>query len=401
MVGILSLSENASKLKPEEAFIYLAKALELKKKGVDVISFGIGQPDFQAPKHVIEAAKKALDEGYSGYGPSLGLSELREAIKDFVNESYGVDVKLDEIMVTVGAKTAVFMGLIALINPGDEVLIPDPGYPLYESAVLFAGGKPVFICLDENEEYRMKPEMIEEVITPRTRVIVLNYPENPVGSTLSKSDVEEIMEIAARNNIAVFSDEIYDRYVYDGEHYSTLQYEGWRENLYYVNGFSKTFAITGWRLGYVITNKNLIEKLDVIANNIYSCPVTFAQKAMADALREGLEWFKPIWREFKERRDLIYNELSPITGIKTVRPRGSFYIFPNIKELESQLGFSNCIEFSEKLLYDKGVLALPGTAFPGEGGKHHLRFSFAVSKAKIKEGTKRIKEWIKELKSEN
>ncbi|MCD6564085.1 MAG: aminotransferase class I/II-fold pyridoxal phosphate-dependent enzyme, partial [Thermoproteales archaeon] len=247
MRDISSLSKNASKLKPEEAFIYLAKAMELKRKGVDVISFGIGQPDFQPPSHVIEAAKRALDMGYSGYGPSLGLPELREAIKDFVNESYGTDIKKEEVMVTVGAKTAVFMGLIALIDQGDEVLIPDPGYPLYESAVLFAGGKPVFVKLREDEDYRMDPKMIEDAVTSRTRVIILNYPENPAGSTLSKNDVLEIMEIAKRNNIVVFSDEIYDRYVYDGEHFSTLQYDEWRSNLYYVNGFSKTFAMTGWR----------------------------------------------------------------------------------------------------------------------------------------------------------
>jgi len=393
MRDISSLSKNASKLKPEEAFIYLAKAMELKRKGVDVISFGIGQPDFQPPSHVIEAAKRALDMGYSGYGPSLGLPELREAIKDFVNESYGIDIKKEEVMVTVGAKTAVFMGLIALIDQGDEVLIPDPGYPLYESAVLFAGGKPVFVKLREDEDYRMDPKMIEDAITSRTRVIILNYPENPAGSTLSKNDVLEIMEIAKRNNIVVFSDEIYDRYVYDGEHFSTLQYDEWRSNLYYVNGFSKTFAMTGWRLGYVITNAKLIEKLDTLANNIYSCPVTFAQKAIADALKEGLDWFKPIWREFKERRDLIHSELNSIDGIKAVKPHGAFYIFPNIKGIEEKMGIDNCIDFVERMLNEIGVLALPGTAFPGENGKDHLRFSFAVSKNDIKRGIERIKEW--------
>ncbi len=394
MKDILTLSKNASKLKPEEAFIYLAKALELKQKGVDVISFGIGQPDFQPPRHVIEAAKKALDEGYSGYGPSLGLPELREAIKDFINESYGTDIKKEEVMVTVGAKTAVFMGLIALINPGDEVIIPDPGYPLYESAVAFAGGKPIFVKLKEEENYRMDPSDIEEAITSKTKVIILNYPENPVGATLSKEDVIEIMEIAKRNRIIVFSDEIYDRYVYDGEHFSTLQYDEWREILYYVNGFSKTFAMTGWRLGYVVTNSKLIEKLDTLANNIYSCPVTFAQKAIADALQEGLDWFKPIWKEFRERRDLIYTELNSIDGMNAVKPRGAFYIFPNVKGLEEKIGVENSISLVNKMLYDIGVLALPGTAFPGEGGKYHLRFSFAVSKEDIRKGIQRIREWI-------
>lgn len=202
------------------------------------------------------------------------------------------------------------------------------------------------------------------------------------------------MEIAKRNRIIVFSDEIYDRYVYDGEHFSTLQYDEWREILYYVNGFSKTFAMTGWRLGYVVTNSKLIEKLDTLANNIYSCPVTFAQKAIADALQEGLDWFKPIWKEFRERRDLIYTELNSIDGMNAVKPRGAFYIFPNVKGLEEKIGVENSISLVNKMLYDIGVLALPGTAFPGEGGKYHLRFSFAVSKEDIRKGIQRIREWI-------
>lgn len=395
----LEISAAASKLRPEEAFMYLAKAVELKNRGVDVISFGIGQPDFLPPSHVVEAAKKALDEGYSGYGPSAGLPELREAIAVFVNESYGVDVKPEEVMVTVGAKTAVFMGLMALVNPGDEVIIPDPGYPLYESAVLFSGGKPIFVKLSEEEGYRMDPSRIIGKITDRTRVIILNYPENPTGSTIAKEDVDEIMEIAAEKGIAVFSDEIYDRYVYDGEHYSTLQHEGWREVLYYVNGFSKTFAMTGWRLGYVVTNKALIGKLEVIANNIYSCPVTFAQKAAVTALEEGLEWFKPIWAEFKARRDLIHELLNRLPGVRAVRPRGAFYIFPNIEGLMRIIGVKDSVQLTERLLYEGGVLALPGTAFPGEGGRGHLRFSFAVNREDIKEGLERIKCWVDENRS--
>ena len=388
------ISRNASKLKPEEAFIYLAKALELQKKGREIISFGIGQPDFQPPKHVIELAKKALEEGYSGYGPSAGIPELREAIADFINESYGSDVSPEEVMVTVGAKTAVFMGIISLVNEGDEVLIPDPGYPLYESAVLYAGGRPVFVPLSEDEEYRLSYDSFAEKISSKTKMIVLNYPENPTGSTLTESDVRDIMEEAERRNIVVLSDEIYDRYSYDAPHYSTLKYEGWRNILYYVNGFSKTFSVTGWRIGYLITDKNLVKKLETVATNIYSCPVTFTQKAFADALKEGLEWFKPIFNKFKERRDIIYQELNKLEGVRCVKPRGAFYAFPNVTELQEILGIKNTITLVEKMLYEAGVLALPGTAFPGKLGGGHLRFSFAISTERIKEGIRRIGEWI-------
>lgn len=388
------ISKNASKLKPEEAFIYLAKALELQRKGRDVISFGIGQPDFQPPEHLVELAKKALDEGYSGYSPSAGIPELREAIAEFINQSYGTDVSPEEVMVTVGAKTAVFMGMISLVEEGDEVLIPDPGYPLYESAVMYAGGKPVFVPLREEEGYRLSYESFAEKISDKTKMIVLNYPENPTGSTLSESDVRDIMEEAEKRNIIVLSDEIYDRYSYDNPHYPTLKYEGWRDLLYYVNGFSKTFSVTGWRVGYLITNKDLVKKLETIANNIYSCPVTFTQKALADALKEGLSWFKPIFEEFKERRDVIYSELNKLEGVKCVKPKGAFYAFPNITGLQEMLGIKDTVTLVEKMLYEAGVLALPGTAFPGNLGEGHLRFSFAISAERIREGIRRINEWI-------
>ena len=336
--------------------------------------------------NVIEAAKRALDMGYSGYGPSLGLPELREAIKDFVNESYGTDIKKEEVMVTVGAKTAVFMGLIALIDQGDEVLIPDPGYPLYESAVLFAGGKPVFVKLREDEDYRMDPKMIEDAITSRTRVIILNYPENPAGSTLSKNDVLEIMEIAKRNNIVVFSDEIYDRYVYDGEHFSTLQYDEWRSNLYYVNGFSKTFAMTGWRLGYSIAPVELVEAMVKVQQASTTCAASFVQAAGIAALKGPQDCVQRMVEEYRERRDIITKGLNSIDGFECMKPKGAFYVFPSVEKLGR-----NSEELCERLLREAGVAAVPGSAF-GPYGEGHVRFSYANSRDNIQRAIDRMRE---------
>lgn len=388
------VSRASSQFGAEEAFVYLAKSLELKKKGVDVISFGIGQPDFQPPPHVLAEAKKAMDEGFNGYGPSLGMPELREKIADFVSQEYRTDVKPEEVAITVGAKSAIFIGMITLLEPGDEVIIPDPSYPLYESVARYIGAKPVFLRLHRDNNYKITFPEIEKLVTDKTKMIVLNYPENPVGTTIDRRDIEEIVDFASKKGIVILSDEIYDHFVYEKKHFSTLQTANWRETVYYVNGFSKTFAMTGWRLGYVITNKDLVSKLSVVANNIYSCPVTFEQIAAARALDYGLDWFKEILEGYKRRRDLIYQELLSIKGVRTVKPEGAFYIFPDFTQVVKEKGLKNERELVDRLLYEKGVVTLPGTAFPKDGGINHLRFSFAVPENAIREGIKRIKEWV-------
>lgn len=391
---ILKTSKSSGQLGAEEAFVYLARSLELKRRGVDVISFGIGQPDFQPPKHVIEYAKQAMDEGYNGYGPSLGMPELREAISHFINQEYGTDVKPEEVAVTAGAKAAVFIGMLALLEPGDEVIIPDPSYPLYESVARFVGARPVFLRLHHGNNYKIRYEDVEKLVTSKTRMVVINYPENPVGSTMDPKDVEGIVELAYKHNFVVMADEIYDHFIYEGKHFSTLQTPYWRDVVYYVNGFSKTFGMTGWRLGYVVANKDLVSKLSVIANNMYSCPVTFAQIAAAKALHDGLDWFKPILNQYRGRRDMIYQQLLSIKGVRVVKPEGAFYIFPDFSEIIKAKGLKSERELADRLLEEKGVVVLPGTAFPKEAGKGHLRLAFAVKEDDIKRGINRIKEWI-------
>lgn len=396
LTGSFRLNDSVTRLGAEEAFVYLARSMELKRKGVDVVSFGIGQPDFQPPDFVIEEAYKAMKEGFNGYGPSLGMPELREAIAEFVGEKYKVDVKPSEVAVTVGAKAAIFMGMLSLLNPGDEVIIPDPSYPLYESVAKFVGANPVFLKLHSGNNYKLKADDVERLISERTRMIVLNYPENPVGTTMDKEDVESIVELASRKGIVVVSDEIYDHFVYEGAHHSTLQVDSWRDCVYYVNGFSKTFGMTGWRLGYVIANAKLIERLSLVANNMYSCPPTFTQIAAARALSQGLSWFKPILESYRKRRDMIYEKLLQIPGVRVRKPEGAFYIFPDFSEVIRSAKLKNERELADRLLYEKGVVALPGTAFPKDGGVGHLRFSFAVREVDIEKGIERIRDWVSE-----
>ena len=394
VTGSFLLNEQVTRLGAEEAFVYLAKGMELKRKGVDVISFGIGQPDFQPPNFVIEEAYRAMKEGYNGYGPSLGMPELREAVARFVSSEYGVDVKPEEVAITVGAKAAIFMGMLALLRPGDEVILPDPGYPLYESVARFIGAKPVFLRLHSGNGYKVRFEDVERLFSERTRMIVLNYPENPVGTTIDRGDVEAIVELARRKGVVVVSDEIYDRFVYEGSHFSTLQTSEWRDCVYYVNGFSKTYGMTGWRLGYVITNAKLIERLSLVANNMYSCPPTFTQIAAARALERGLSWFKPLLESYRRRRDLMYELLSRVPGVRVRKPEGAFYIFPDFSEVIKELKLKSERELADRLLYEKGVVTLPGTAFPRDGGVGHLRLSFAVKEEDIERGLERIREWV-------
>jgi len=391
----LRISRAAAAMEPEEAFVYLAKGMELKRRGYDVVSFGIGQPDFKPPDFAIEAAKKAIRD-YSGYGPSKGMPQLREAVAEYLDTRYGVDVKPSEVMITVGGKAAIFLSMAALLEPGDEVIVPDPGYPVYAIVARFFGAKPVFLRLGPGNGYRVRYEDVERLVDSKTRMIVLNYPENPVGTTMSEGDVRAVLELAEERGIAVISDEIYDNFVYDAAHFSALQYPGWRRVLLYANGFSKTFAMTGWRLGYLVADEKIIERASIIANNLYSCPVTFVQVAAAEALRHDpeLKWFRPIWEEFRRRRDLIYSLLSSIPGVRLVKPEGAFYAFPDFSGVIEAKGLRDERELADRILEETHVVVLPGSAFPGEAGRGHLRFSFAVSREDIERGMERIRGWM-------
>ncbi len=386
----------------EAAFAYLAKARALAAKGMDIVNFGIGQPDLPTPSHIVEAAKRALDEGFTGYTETAGIPELRRAIADYLNERYNAGVEPDEVIVTTGAKTAIFLGIAAFIGPGDEVIVPEPSYPAYPEVARFLGGKPVFVPLKwhgQDKGFSLDIEEIESRITPRTKMIVVNNPHNPSGAVFSPGQVDEIMDIARRKNLVVLVDEIYDNFVYEGRFKSFLEEGDWRDYVAYVNGFSKTFSMTGWRLGYLVLRRDLAEKVKRLAVNVYSCPVSFVQKAGIAALKGDWGPVREMIRLFRERRDVIVEELRKVPGFETAYPHGAFYAFPRVAKLLEATGMS-VEELVNHLLEKKGVTILPGTAFPDKAGKDYVRFSFAVSVERIREGVRRIKEEVERLLEE-
>lgn len=386
-----NLSKRVFKLESELAFDYLKVAEEVAAHGVKIVSFGIGQPDFRTPEPILEAAIEALKAGHTGYTATPGIPALRSAIAEHVSNFTGSDVKPEEVIVTTGSKPAIYFSMMSFIEEGDEVIIPDPGYPTYESVVRYAGGTPIFSPLREEDDFRMTPESVEKAVTKKTKMIVLNSPENPTGGVNLRKDVEGILDIAKKKRIIVLTDEIYDHYVYDGEHISALSDNpDWRENLIYVNGFSKTYSMTGWRLGYAVARKEVIDRFELMASNTTSCPNNFVQHAGITALTMSQNFFKEILSEYRRRRDRIYEGLNRIHGIKVNKPRGAFYIFPNVEKLLKEKGLS-ASEFTMAILRERGLVTLPGTpAFSPSAGKDYLRLSYALPVEKIEEGLKRL-----------
>ncbi len=391
---VLSFSDIAEELKPEAAVAFLSLADELKRKGIDVISFGIGQPDFLPPKEALDAVKKALDEGYTKYISSIGLYELRQKVAEYLSQKYGDEIKPEDVAITVGTKAGIFLSVMALVNPGDEVLMQDPSFPAYEATVTIARGKPVFIPLKEENGYKLKAEDIITKITPKTKGIIINDPHNPSGSILSEDDVKRIYEVAKEHKLFIISDEIYEDFVYEGKHTSFLQMPDWRDNVIYLSGFSKTWGMTGLRIGYMVARREVIEKVEALATHTYTCPPAPLQFAGIKAIELGLDFFKDILKEYKKRRDAMYNSLLKIPGVSVVKGPGTFYLFPNFKEVLKATDINNVDELARRLLYEAHVVVTPGTGFPKYEGEGHLRFSYVLPVDKIEEGAERIREWV-------
>ncbi|HDI85933.1 MAG TPA: pyridoxal phosphate-dependent aminotransferase [Candidatus Korarchaeota archaeon] len=380
-----------SKLGVEGAFIVLARAKELERQGKKIIHCEIGQPDFDTPAHIKEAAKKALDEGFTGYTPSAGIIELREAIAEYVSKTRGIEVTPDQVVVTVGAKIGIFSALMAFVNPGEEVIIPMPAYPSYESVTEFVGGIVKPVVLKEEREFSPSGEEIAEAVTDKTKVIVINTPSNPTGGVYKRKDLEAIVEVAKEHDLWIISDEIYEDIIFDGKkHESILSIPGAEERAVMLSGFSKTYAMTGWRLGYVVAPKEVADKITKIQLNTVSCPVSFVQKAGIAALKGPRDEIEMMVREYEERRDLLYREINRIPGFSMIKPAATFYAFPNVKKLGVKSK-----ELATMLLEEAGVALLPGTDFgaPGEG---YLRLSFATSKENLMEAMERIRAFVEE-----
>ena len=370
----------------------IRKMFDLAQGIPGVISLGIGQPDFKPPPHVIEAYKKALEEGYCGYSPSAGYLELRKAIAERYENKYGLTYNPEtEICVTSGACEALYTILQAYIDPGDEVLIPDPGFLYYERDVHLAHGKPIHIPLKEENEFKMNPDDIAEKITPKTKMIIINFPSNPTGSVMSRKQLKAICEIVEDHDIILVSDEVYEEFVYDGHKHICLAEIAPREKIVIVNAVSKTYAATGFRIGYVVADKELLLPILRIHQYVTANANSPAQIAAITALRGPQDAVKEMIAEFDARRKIIVNGLKRIKGFKVVEPKGAFYVFPNIKAFGM-----NGEKFAEYLLNEAKVVVVPGSEF-GPSGEYYVRISYATSRENLKEALTRMEEVLEKI----
>jgi aspartate aminotransferase len=375
----------------ETAFEAAARARALEATGRDVIHLEIGEPDFDTPTNVRAAAKKALDEGWTHYGPPLGLPQLREAIAADASRRKGFAVDPANVVVTPGAKPIMFIALLSLVEPGDEVIYPDPGFPIYESMTSYAGGKPVPIALRMENDFRMDPAEIRQKVTDRTKLIIFNSPHNPTGAVLAEDDIAAIADIARERDITVLADEIYGRILYEGEHHSIAALPDMPERTIVLDGFSKTYAMTGWRLGYAILPPALVEPYSKMIINSVSCTSSFSQIAAVEALTGPQDEVEAMVEEFRVRRSLIVDGLNQVSGFRCAVPQGAFYAFPNV----AGTGLSGS-ELADRLLYDGGVCVLSGSAF-GQVGRDHLRVSYANSQENLSRALERMAEVVSSL----
>jgi aspartate/methionine/tyrosine aminotransferase len=380
----MNIAARMGRLGTESAFEVLARARALERQGRDIVHLEIGEPDFDTPEHIRESAKQALDAGATHYGPSAGLPELRAAIARHIAETRSIPVSPDEVVVTPGAKPIMFFAILALVNRGDEVIYPNPGFPIYESVIHFVGGVPVAIPLVEDTGFGFDLAMLERRVSRKTKLIIINSPQNPTGGVLERSEVERIADIARTFRVPVLSDEVYRRFLYDGEFCSIASLPGMQEQTIILDGFSKSYAMTGWRLGYGVMPAALAEHFTRLMVNSVSCTASFVQLAGITALEGDQAPVARMVDEFRRRRDLVVAGLNRLPGVSCRSPRGAFYVFPNITRLGRKAG-----EVADRLMQDAGVAVLPGTAF-GEHGEGYLRLSYANSEANLRKALDRM-----------
>ena len=388
----MKLAKRMERLGTETAFDVLVKAKALEAQGRNVVHLEIGEPNFDTPKNICDAAVKAIRDGYTHYGPAAGLPELREAIAKYISESRGIEVSIDEIAVTPGAKPIMFFGILSCVDEGDEVIYPNPGFPIYESVINFVGAKPVPVPLREEVDFRFDLDALRDSVSDKTRMIIINSPQNPTGGFLLKSDLEAIAELAIENDIIIMSDEVYSQIIYDeAKHESIAALPGMKERTIIIEGHSKTYAMTGWRLGYGVMPADLAAQIAKLMVNSNSCTAAMVQMAGLEALTGPQDEVGKMVAELKSRRDAIVSGLNAIEGITCKNPLGAFYVFPNVTAMPMSSD-----DFAEHLLQKYAVATLSGTAF-GEYGDGYLRLSYAGSMESIKEGLKRIAEAVDKL----
>lgn len=388
----MKLASRMERIGTETAFEAAARARSLEATGRDVIHLEIGEPDFDTPRNVSEAAARALlDEGATHYTAATGIAPLREAIVDDVRRWKGIETTPDQVVVTPGAKPIMFYAMLALVDDGDEVIYPNPGFPIYESMARYVGGTPVAAPLRESNDFRMDVDEVASLITPRTRMLVFNSPHNPTGSILTQGDIRRLAELAVEHDLVVLADEIYGRLQYEDEPLSIATLPGMAERTITLDGFSKTFAMTGWRLGYGIIPEWLAPSFSRLVINSVSCTNAFAQAGAVEALVGPQDAADEMRAEFIARRALMVDGLNAIPGVTCVMPHGAFYTFPNV----TSFGRTSA-EVADHLLYDAGVCVLAGTAF-GKHGEGHLRFSYANSRENLTAALERVADSLAKL----
>ena len=383
----LRLADRMSRLGTETAFEVLNKARALERQGKEIIHLEIGEPDFDTPDNVIEAAVSALHQGWTHYGPSAGLPELRQTIADYVSRTRKVPVTSDEVVVVPGGKPIIFFTMLALIDTGDEVIYPNPGFPIYESMINYMGGRAVPIHLREERDFSLAVDELASLITDRTKLIILNSPQNPTGGVLNQQDIHDIADAIGDRNILVLSDEIYSRLLFEGEHFSIMSVAGFKDRTILLDGFSKTYAMTGWRMGYGVMRSDLATHVTRLMTNSNSCTASFTQIAGIEAIRGDQSSVDRMRDEFQRRRDVFVAGLNRIKGFSCRLPKGAFYVFPNI----TKTGWTSKM-LADALLEQAGVACLSGTAF-GEFGEGYLRFSVANSLENLQKALTCIQRW--------
>jgi aspartate aminotransferase len=385
----LRLAKRMSRLGTETAFEVLVRAKALERQGRDIVHLEIGEPDFDTPANIVHAATEALEHGWTHYGPSAGLPDLRETIADYVSTTRRVKATADEVVVVPGGKPIIFYTILALVEPGDEVIYPNPGFPIYESMINFVGATPVPIQLREDLDFRLDVNELKSLISNRTKLIILNSPQNPTGGVLGQKDIKEIAQAIGDRDIMVLSDEIYSRLLFEGDHHSIMSLPDWKERTILLDGFSKTYAMTGWRMGYGVMRADLAQHISRLMTNSNSCTASFTQVAGIEAIKGDQSSVDKMNKEFMRRRDAFYERINQIKGFSCLKPKGAFYMFPNIQKT----GWPSK-KLADALLDEAGVAALSGTAF-GAFGEGYLRFSIANSMENINKALDRVDAWVK------
>jgi aspartate aminotransferase len=386
------LSNRIQKIQPSATLAINAKAIELQKSGVDILKFGTGEPDFDTPEHIKEAAKRALNEGFTKYTAATGMPELKEAVAEKFAKENGIEADPASVMISVGGKQVLFNIFMAILNPGDEVIIPSPYWVSYSDMVSVCGGECCFVDTTPNH-MKLTAEMVEGAITPKTKALILNSPSNPTGMVIEESEIRLIAELAKKHRFYVISDEVYEHFLYDGkQHFSIASLPGMRDLVFTVNAVSKTYSMTGWRIGYVSGPVEIIKAMGNLQSHSTSNPCSIAQKAALEALTGDQSSVRQMAEEFRKRRDFVYEAMNQIPGFKLVKPEGAFYAFPNVSGLYEG-SIKNSFDLASFLLEKAEIAIVPGGAF-GTEGDDYIRFSYASSMEDIERGLKKLKKCL-------